>query len=79
MQHAWRTEGEDLEVVELLRSISQSQKVPPEACFRESPTPISGQMRLVRRGKATIFSLHRSALLVMIGINIRSQNHPMVA
>ena len=28
MQHASRTEDEDLEVVELLRSISQSQEVP---------------------------------------------------
>ena len=79
MQHAWRTESEDLEVVELLRSISRSQEVPTEACLRESPTPISGQMRLVRRGKGTIFSLHRSALLVMIGINILTHKHPMVA
>ena len=79
MQHAWRPQGEGLEVVELLRSISRSQKVPSEACFRESPTPISGQMRLVRRGKATIFPLHIRALLVMIGINILSQNQPMVA
>ena len=79
MQHAWRPEGEGLEVVELLRSISRSQKVPPEACFRESPIPISGQMRLVHRGKGTIFPLYIRALLVMIGINILSQNHPMVA
>ena len=79
MQHVWHPQGEDLEVVELLRSISQSQKVPPEACFRESPTPVSGQMRLVCRGKGTIFSLHIPTLLVMIGINILSQNHPMVA
>ena len=79
MQHAWRLEGEGLEVVELLRSISRSQKVPPEACFRESPTSISGQMRLVCRGKGTIFPLHIRVLLVMIGINILSQNHPMVA
>ena len=62
MQHAWRAEDEDLEVVELLCSISRSQEVPTEACLRESPTPISCQMRLVREGKGTISSLHMSAL-----------------
>ena len=62
MQRAWCAEDEDLEVVELLRSISQSQEVPIEACLRESPTPISCQMCLVRGIKGTISSLHRSAL-----------------
>ena len=79
MQHAWRAEDEDLEVVELLRSISRSQEVPTKACLRESPTPISCQMRLVRQSKGTISSLHRSALLVMIGINIMTHKLPMVA
>ena len=58
MQHVWRVEDEDLEVVELLRSILRSQDVPTEACLRESPSPISCQMRLVRRGKRTISCLH---------------------
>ena len=62
MQHAWRTEDKDLEVVELLRSISRSHEVPIEACLRESPTPISCQMRLVHGGKGTISSLHRSVV-----------------
>ena len=53
MQHAWSAEDEDLEVVELLRSISQSQEVPTEAYLRESPAPISCQMRLVLGGKGT--------------------------
>ena len=53
MQHAWSTEGEDLEVVELLRSISQSQEVPTEACLRESPSPISYQVCLVCGDKET--------------------------
>ena len=35
MQHARRAKGKDLEVVELLWSISQSQEVSTEACFRE--------------------------------------------
>ena len=79
MQHAWRAEDKDLEVVELLRSISRSQEVPTEACLRESSTPISCRMRLVRGDKGTISSLHRSALLVMIGINILIHKLPMVA
>ena len=58
MQHAWRAEDKDLEVVELLRSISRSQEVPTEACIRESPSPISCQMCLVCGGKGTISSLH---------------------
>ena len=62
MQHAWCKDDEDLEVVELLRSISRSQEVPTEACLRESPTFISCQMRLVRGGKGTISSLHRSVV-----------------
>ena len=62
MQHAWCADDEDLEVVELLPSISQSQEVPTEACLRESPTSISCQMRLVCGGKGTISSLHRSAV-----------------
>ena len=55
MQHACRAEDEDLEVVELLHSISQSQEVLTEAYLRESPSPISCQMRLVHEGKGTIF------------------------
>ena len=54
MQHAYCAEDEDLEVVELLRSISQSQEVPTEAYLRESPSPISCQMRLVYEDKGTI-------------------------
>ena len=62
MQHAWRAEDEDLEVVELLRSISRSQEVPTEACLRESLIPISCQMRLVSGGKGILSSLHRSVV-----------------
>ena len=58
MQHAWCIEDEDLEVVELLRSILRSQEVPTEACIPESPSPISCQMCLVCGGKGTISSLH---------------------
>ena len=79
MQHAWRAADKDLEVVELFRSISRSQEVPIEASLQESPIPISCQMHLVRGGKGTISSLHRSALLVMIGINILIHKLPMVA
>ena len=57
MQHAWSIEGEDLEVVELLRSISRGQEVPTEACLRESPSPISCQVCLVCGGKETTSSL----------------------
>ena len=57
MQHACRTEDKDLEVVEFFHSITRSQEVPTKACLRESPSPISCQMRLVCGGKGTISCL----------------------
>ena len=62
MQHDWSTKYEDLEVVELLRSISRSQEVPTEACLQKSPSPISCQMCLVCGGKGTISSLHMTVV-----------------
>ena len=62
MQHVWCVEDKDLEVVELLRSISRSQEVPTEAYIRESLSPISCQMYLVCGGKKTISSLHMTVV-----------------
>ena len=61
MQHAWRAEDEDLEVVELLSSISQSQEVP-------TVQPVSENLLPQFLAKCVWYAGVRELFLLYIGV-----------